>query len=176
MNRLLIKNGNGFFIIVAETIKIELGWKSTVWFFHLVSPFSHKDTQKIMFSSRQYNLNSNFDYFLVYKRGKLFVPGVVPHQSIANERNEVSRRYNHIKFTERESIIKWMSSSGNYSNIIVTVTFQITWHFSTAVFPDITYSSCTCTVYSWLTTANESYNKIWEKKEVFNGKFMNLSF
>lgn len=33
-------------------------------------------------------------------------------------------------------------------------TFQITWHFRTAVFPDITYSSCTWTVYSWLTTVN----------------------
>lgn len=29
---------------------------------------------------------------------------------------------------------------------------KLTWHFSTAVLPDITYSSCTCTLYFWLTT------------------------
>lgn len=28
----------------------------------------------------------------------------------------------------------------------------LTWHFNTAVFPDITYSSWTCTLYFWLTT------------------------
>lgn len=29
---------------------------------------------------------------------------------------------------------------------------KLTWHFRTAVLPDITYSSCTCTLYFWLTT------------------------
>lgn len=33
----------------------------------------------------------------------------------------------------------------------------LTWHFNTAVFPDITYSSWTCTLYFWLTTET----KIW---------------
>lgn len=33
-----------------------------------------------------------------------------------------------------------------------SLTLTLTWHFSTAVLPVITYSSCTCTVYFWLTT------------------------
>lgn len=141
-----------------------------LWFINLIGV--DVDANKLAACGAPFS--STFDFWceIVKESDILFQHVVYTNEYYNSSVFNGRRRYHFYYFCFQFSILNFfvncvdpfgLDINAKLDDSLYNIICQHTWHLSTAVLPDITYSSCTWTLYFWLTTVKKREFPKWIK-------------